>query len=113
VAKKRKKESVIIMHHDDASSSSSSDFSLPLSFENGEAENLLKELAEVGFDKPLDFLSRYHLHRIAQAVNFARSKPAGQIKNMAGFIRYLVQSPGAIPSVKKTEEKKQEGIFRR
>lgn len=105
--KERERES------DDASSSSSSskNFSLPLSFENSGADDVLAELNAIGFDKPLEFLSKFSVERVSQAIALVKSKPSGQLKNPAGFIRYLVKSPGAISSINQ-QDNKREYIFR-
>lgn len=74
---------------------------------SGIAQEVLDELNRIGFDRPVEFLLKYNPYRVNLAVQLVRSKPAGQIRNPAGFIRFLVANPGSIPlvPVKKTVNK--------
>ena len=57
---------------------------------------LIDELAELGFNASADFIVRHDPARIKQAVERARSMKG--IRNVPGFIRFLVTKPGPIPA---------------
>ena len=57
---------------------------------------LIDELAELGFNAAADFIVRHDPARIKQAVERARSMKG--IRNVPGFIRFLVTKPGPIPA---------------
>lgn len=83
----------------DASSSSSS-FSLPTTFlesEKNERLELIDRLTELGFDGALDFVMNHPVERVKEAVKRAVSRPQSTIRNLPGYIRYLVETPGKIP----------------
>lgn len=82
-------------------SSSSSPGELPTTFVESDIDNLVDELNEIDFDLPMKFIAEHGKERIKQALEYARSKPAGQVRNLPAFIRFLVQSPGRIPQAKR------------
>lgn len=86
-----------LQHDDDDASSSSSSLNLPTTFNKSEIEQLVDQLTELGFDCAMRFVSSNDPERIRAAVERALSRPTGTIKNLAGYIRYLVKTPGAIP----------------
>lgn len=86
---------------------------------SGIAQEVLDELNRIGFDRPVEFLLKYNPYRVNLAVQLVRSKPAGQIRNPAGFIRFMVSTPGRIPVVQvkqktdKYENQKYGGLVQR
>ena len=64
-----------------------------------EYPTLIDELAELGFNAAADFIVRHEPARIKQAVERARSMKG--IRNVPGFIRFLVTKPGPIPAPEK------------
>lgn len=67
-----------------------------------EYPTLIDELAELGFNAAADFIVRHEPARIKQAVERARSMKG--IRNVPGFIRFLVTRPGPIPAPEKRKE---------
>ena len=63
---------------------------------DSETIQLTAELAETGFDAAFTFVQRYGVERVRRALDRAKSLPSGQIKNLPGYIRHLVTSPGPI-----------------
>lgn len=66
-------------------------------------ETLIDELAELGFDAAADFVVRHDQERIRRAIDRANSLK-GSVRNVPGFIRYLVTKPGPIPAPEKRKE---------
>lgn len=97
--------------NDDIESSSSSSLALPTTFENSELEDLAAELTEFGFDAAMSFLIRNDPARVRAALEWVKHKPKGQIKNPAGLIRYLVKTPGPIPTVPNPADKYTKGRY--
>lgn len=69
---------------------------------------LIDELAELGFNAAADFIVRHEPARIKQAVDRAKSMKG--IRNVPGFIRYLVAKPGPIPAPEKPKDTKEKYI---
>jgi hypothetical protein len=67
-----------------------------------EYPTLIDELAELGFNAASDFIVRHEPARIRQAVD--RAKSIKGIRNMPGFIRFLVTKPGPIPAPEKPKD---------
>jgi len=67
-----------------------------------EYPTLIDELAELGFNAAADFIVRHEPARIKQAVE--RAKSIKGIRNMPGFIRFLVTKPGPIPAPEKDKK---------
>lgn len=67
---------------------------------------LIDELAELGFEGAASFVTKHDHKRIRQAIARAVSHPHGKIKNLPGYIRYLVITPGPIPLPEKSSEEK-------
>jgi hypothetical protein len=67
-----------------------------------EYPTLIDELAELGFNAAADFIVSHEPARIKQAVDRAKSMKG--IKNVPGFIRYLVDKPGPIPAPEKPKD---------
>lgn len=62
-----------------------------------ELDELIADLQSIGFDMPMEYLARNSLARVRAALDYARSKPFGQVRNVPGYIRFLVKSTGRIP----------------
>lgn len=62
-----------------------------------ELDQLITDLQSVGFDMPMEYLAGKNLARVRAALDYALSKPPGEIKNVPGYIRFLVKSTGRIP----------------
>lgn len=69
---------------------------LQTSFLQSETEELIDELAALGFDVPTEFVATHSPDRIRQAI--ARAKSVPEVKSLPGLIRYLVNKPGPIPA---------------
>jgi hypothetical protein len=63
---------------------------------------LIDELAELGFNAASDFIVSHEPARVRQAVDRAKSMKG--IRNIPGFIRYLVAKPGPIPAPEKPKD---------
>jgi len=116
-----------VSNDDDASSSSSSSSSPPEVIggmgERGEVKfqttylgsqvvELANELTELGFDGAMDFIVKHGYDRVKAARDRALSRPQGRIKNIAGYIRYLAITKGAIPAPNgKPEDKYTKGKY--
>lgn len=87
------------------SSSSSCEFALKTSL-FAPPDDLITELAELGFDGAAAFVLRYEGERIRRAIARAKGHPPGKIKNLPGYIRYLVKTPGPIPGPEKPRDDK-------
>ena len=72
---------------------------------NPTEQEVLDDLNELGFDRPVDFIRKYGGRRIQRALALLRAKPAGSVKNPSGFIRYLVMSGHGLPPVKEQPAK--------
>jgi len=91
---------------DTSSSSSSSPPALPAAIlpmqttfvNSNPTEELINELVDMGFDGALDLVLKYGYDRVKAARDRALSRPAGTIKNLPGYIRYLCKTKGAIPA---------------
>lgn len=70
---------------------------MKLTYQDTELEELVDELGKVGFDCAMAWLVKQEIARVEAALALYRSKPPSSIKNPAGYIRYLVKSPGKIP----------------
>lgn len=79
------------------SSSSSSSLEIPTTFQESEIDQLARRLTEIGFDCAMDFIVKNDRDRVKAALELALSKPIKQIRNLPGYIRYLVKTPGEIP----------------
>ena len=66
-----------------------------------DSQNLIDELAQLGFDAAGDFAFKHEAARVRQAIARAKSHPPGKIKNIPGYIRFLVTTPGPIPHPEK------------
>jgi len=67
-------------------------------------ETLIDELAGLGFDAAADFVTRFEADRIRRAID--RAKSLQNVRNVPGFIRYLVTKPGPIPTPEKSKDDK-------
>ena len=83
-----------------SSSSSRGEFALKTSCFDP-PDDLISELAELGFDGAAAFVVRFEPERIRRAIARAKGHPPGKIKNLPGYIRYLVKTPGPIPGPEK------------
>jgi len=86
-----------------SSSSSSCEFALKTSCFDP-PDDLISELAELGFDGAAAFVVRYEGERIRRAIARAKGHPPGRIKNIPGYIRFLVKTPGPIPGPEKARD---------
>ena len=80
-----------------SSSSSSSRFHLQTSFTETQIEELENQLGKLGYDGGMALIGKYGYERVKQAVDRALSRPQGMIRNLPGYIRYLVITSGKIP----------------
>ncbi|MFC1924820.1 hypothetical protein ACFLXA_05620 [Chloroflexota bacterium] len=69
-----------------------------------EADQLIASLTGLGFDSAYGFVRRYGAQRIHAALRRALSQPRGTIRNLPGYIRYLVATPGPIPKPKRDSQ---------
>jgi len=83
-----------------SSSSSRGEFALKTSCFDP-PDDLITELAELGFDGATAFVVRFEPERIKRAIARAKGHPPGKIKNLPGYIRFLVKTPGPIPDPEK------------
>ena len=67
-------------------------------------DDLISELATLGFDGAAAFVVRFEHERVKRAIVRAKSHPPGKIKNMAGYIRFLVTTPGPIAPPEKPKD---------
>ena len=88
-----------------SSSSSSGEFALKTSC-FAPPDDLITELAELGFDGAAAFVVRFEPERIRRAIARAKGHPPGKIKNLPGYIRFLVKTPGPIPGPEKPRDDK-------
>ena len=65
-------------------------------------QTLIDELAELGFDAAADFVVRHEHERIRRAID--RAKSMESVRNVPGFIRYLVTKPGPIAAPEKPKD---------
>jgi hypothetical protein len=65
-------------------------------------QTLIDELAELGFDAAADFVMKHEQERIRRAID--RAKSLENVRNVPGFIRYLVTKPGPIPAPEKQKD---------
>ncbi|HEY82226.1 MAG TPA: hypothetical protein G4O01_02935 [Dehalococcoidia bacterium] len=99
-----------ISDDDDIYTSSSSSLAIPTTFNETPLEELARELTEEGFDGAMAFILKHDPARIRAALELARHK-RGRIKNLPGYVRYLVQTPGEIPKVPDPGDKYLKGKY--
>jgi len=99
----------VIHKREISSSSSSSPLALKTTYLNPPGD-LITELAELGFDGSAAFIGRFGPERIRRAIARAKAHPPGKIKNLAGYIRYLVTTPGPIPEPEKPKDDREKYI---
>jgi len=93
-------------HHQ---SSSSAPLEIPETYFESQVDQLIQELADLGFDSAFSFIQRYGTDRVKQAIDRARSLPEGTIENMGGYIRHIVTSRGPIAKPYKPPPPKRQG----
>lgn len=93
--------------NDDGISLSSS--SSELSYQGTPIDQLADQLAALGFDGAMSLILKYGYDRVNTAKERAESRPPGTIQNMAGYIRFLVTSKGAIPAPDQPADKYKKG----
>jgi len=89
----------------DVSSSSSSELAFQTSYQGTPIDELADQLTAIGFDGARDLILKYGYDRVSAAKARAESRPAGAIRNLAGYIRFLVTSKGAIPAPESEQSK--------
>ena len=96
-----------VKQHKKKRASSSSSSSSPIELQTtcfDPPDDLISELANLGFDGAAAFVVRFEHERVRRAIVRAKSHPPGKIKNMAGYIRFLVTTPGPIAPPEKPED---------
>ena len=79
-----------------SSSASCPDSRLQRGCFESDTDELIAGLTHLGFDAALNFVQQYGTQRVRAALERALSQPRGTIRNLPGYIRYLVASPGPI-----------------
>jgi hypothetical protein len=97
----------------DVSSSSSSAISIQTTYQGTPIDELADQLTAMGFDGAMNLILKYGYDRVRNAKARAESRPPGTIRNMAGYIRFLVTSKGAIPAPDQPADKYNQGELQR